>query len=114
MGDEDAVRTAIERIEHLLWATVRGAHQHWNATRPRRHDAQIDVAAIKRRVLGVDTDAVEAGVRQHLDNMRVRGLEEGAEQRFSGGNARFQVQHLTHHNRSLAIAAPSAKVASLA
>jgi hypothetical protein len=90
------------------------ADQQVLAPCPRRHRATIDRQPIERRVFGVETQAIERGHCQHLDDDRRRRLHEGADDEFAVREAMFEAHAARRHNRSLARAAPSASAASLA
>ena len=114
MGNEHAVCAAIERIQDMIGGAGWRADKDGEAACPRRHHTGINIAPVKGRVFSINAQAIKAARRQHLHDMGMRGFEEGAEQRLAVRDTGFEGHPRAYHNRALAIAAPSASVASLA
>ena len=130
MGDEDAGGAAIEGVEDVFGSG--GGNANESIHRPGvtacagGEDAGVERAAVKGCVLGVEADAVERGEGEHLHDDGRRRLDEGADDELAGGEAGFErlaacafqrrrlLAHAAFQRRSLAMAAPSARVASLA
>jgi hypothetical protein len=75
MGKDHPVRAAIQRVQNMRVACRLRADQHRLPARVRGQYAKVKRSAIKRRMFGVEHEAIKAAKAEHLNHMRVRGFD---------------------------------------
>ena len=77
MGHHDTDSPKIERRANVLGTARWYADQDGEISRTRQREAGVQGLAIKRRMLAIDANKIEAREDQNLKNIDRRGLHEG-------------------------------------